>query len=156
MRLTENNSMYLQGTLPIEHVLKFSPNSEPNNRFRLCSRELNADEDQPIGMSFRDSSTVMVPRFGIEHIRANINQLHGVHIQNNCNDPEIDFTYTAWRASERPNVPLAYAHLWSSYRYVSQANSRNCRVHLYYTLRQYYGESVTLSRTRNPVLLLPS
>lgn len=156
MSLTENNSMYLQGTLPIEHVLKFSPNSELNNRFRLCSRELNADKDQPIGMSFRDSSKVMVPRFGIEHVRANINQLHGVHIQNNCNDPEIDFTYTAWRASELPNVPLAYAHLWSSYRYVSQANSRNRRVHLYYTLRQYYGESVTLSRTRNPVLLLPS
>lgn len=78
MSLTENNFMYLQGTLPIENVLKFRPNSELNNRFRLCSRELNADEDQPIGMSFRDSSTVMVPRFGIEHVRANINNLHGI------------------------------------------------------------------------------
>jgi len=112
--LTENNSMYLQGSISIDHINKFSPSHEENNRLRLCSRVLNADEDQPIGIAFRDSSTVMVPRFGTESVRSNISQLYGVTITENCNDPETDLTYSAWRASDRANLPQGYTHLWSS------------------------------------------
>ncbi|KAF0690353.1 Uncharacterized protein FWK35_00035662, partial [Aphis craccivora] len=148
--LTENNSMYLQGSIPIEYINKFSPSHEENNRLRLCTRVLNADEDQPIGLAFRDCSTVMVPRFGTDAVRSNINQLYGVNIAENCNDPQTDFTYTAWRASDPVNLPNGYTHLWSSYRYVTNSNTKNRKVRFYYTLRQFYGENVTLSRTRNP------
>ncbi|CAI6357198.1 unnamed protein product [Macrosiphum euphorbiae] len=98
----------------------------------------------------------MIPRFGNEAVRSNINQLYGVHVAENCNNPETDFTYSAWRASDAANLPHGYTHLWSSYRHVTQSNTRNRKVRFYYTLRQFYGENVTLSRTRNPVLLLPS
>lgn len=91
LSLTENNSMFLQGTIPIEFVSKFNPTSEEINKFRLVTRILNADETQPIGTAFRDAFTVLVPRFGNEHVRAGIETIHGISITENCNDNEIDF-----------------------------------------------------------------
>lgn len=35
----------------------------------------------------------MVPRFGSDNVRANMNNIYGVTFQENCNDNEIDFTY---------------------------------------------------------------
>lgn len=140
----------------IEFVNKFCPSANKNNRFRLMTRTLNADDTQPIATAFHDASTVMVPSFGTEHIHTNIENFFGINIVPNCNDPEIDFTYAAWNSSTAPSLLPNYTYLWSSYRYVSNSNSKNRRVHFYYTLCQFYGENVTLFRTRNPVLMLLS
>lgn len=75
LSLTENNSMYLQSTIPLENVSKFNPTNDETNKFRLITRALNADNTQPIGTAFRDASKVLVPRFGNEHVRANIDTL---------------------------------------------------------------------------------
>lgn len=156
MSLTENNSMYLQGTLPLVKILKFNPNSTETDRFRLCTRATHSDENQPIGIAFRDCSTVLVPRFGNEHVRSNMHRIYGATIHENCNDNEINFTFTASTYPEAPPIPDFSVHLWSSYRYVAKSNMKRKLVYLYFTLRQFYGENVTLSRTRNPILLLPS
>lgn len=95
LSLTENNSMFFQGTIPLEFISKFNPTSDETSKFRLVSRVLNADETQPIDIAFRDASTVLVPRFGNEHVQAGIEILHGVSITENCNDNEIDLTYAA-------------------------------------------------------------
>ncbi|CAG9840808.1 unnamed protein product [Diabrotica balteata] len=61
--LTENNSMFLQGSIPILHVLKYIPSTQDANIFRLCTITVHSDESQPCGFALRDCSTVMVPRF---------------------------------------------------------------------------------------------
>ncbi|KAK9892660.1 hypothetical protein WA026_021513 [Henosepilachna vigintioctopunctata] len=155
MSLTENNSMYMQGTLPLTHTLKYIPSNEEHNRFRLMSREVHSDLDQPVGLSLRDCSTVMVPRFASERVRSNMNCLYGVTIHENCNDNEANFTNTASTHPSPPPIPIRSVHLWSSYRYVSKSNTPRRKIYQYSTLRQFYSENVTISRTRNPVFLLP-
>lgn len=155
LSLTENNSMFLQGTLPLSHVFKYIPSTEDNNRFRLCKRKVHDDQHQPVGFALRDCSTVFVPRFGTEMVRANMHSILGAVVHNNCNDNEIDFTFAASSHPSPPPVPEDSIYLWSSYRYVSLSNTNRRKVYLYYTLRQFYGENVTLSRTRNPTLLIP-
>lgn len=155
LTLTENNSMYFQGTLPLISIRKYLPTDSENNRFRLCTREIHSSENQPNVMAFRDCSSVVVPQFASEHVRDNMHTIYGAAILRNCNDNEIDFTYTATTFPNAPPIPQESVHLWSSYRYVSRSNTQRKSVHLYFTLRQFYGENVTLSRTRNPVLLLP-
>lgn len=155
MSLTENNSMYLQGTLPLDHIMKYIPSLDDNNRFRLCNRKTHDDINQPVGFALRDCSTVLVPQFGSDHVRANMHQFYGVAVHPNCNDNETDFTYSASTFPAPPPIPKQSVHLWSSYRYVSRSNTARKRTFLYFTLRQFYGENVTLSRTRNPTLLIP-
>lgn len=155
LSLTENNSRYFQGLITLGTVHRYIPSTNPNVRLRICKRSLNGDENQPVCVAFRHASRVVVPRFGTEPVRANMNRLYGVTVTENCNDNETHFTYAAWKASEDPPLPCDYTYPWSSYRYVSRANTSRRKVFLYYTLRHFYGENVTLSRTRNPVLLLP-
>ncbi|KAK9871890.1 hypothetical protein WA026_015139 [Henosepilachna vigintioctopunctata] len=155
MSLTENNSMYLQGTIPLSRVKKYTPSAEETNRLRFCTRVLHDSDNQPVAFARRDCSTIMVPRFGTEHVRANMSRLYGVRVHDNCNDNETDFTYAASTFPNSPPVPENSIYLWSSYRYVRKYNTSRKQTFLYYTLRQFYGENVTLSRTRTPVLLLP-
>lgn len=147
--------MYFQGTLPLISIKRYLPTDSDNNRFRLCSRQVHSNENQPNGMAFRNCASVVVPRFASEHVRANMLSLYGISIHRNCNDNEVDYTYTASTFPDSPPIPQESVHLWSSYKYVSRSNTRRRYIHLYFTLRQFYGENVTLSRTRNPVLLLP-
>ncbi|KAG5871096.1 hypothetical protein JTB14_035793 [Gonioctena quinquepunctata] len=155
MSLTENNSMYMQGTIPLPCIKKYTPSSDDTNRLSLCTRAIHDDESQPTGFGLRDCSTVTVPKFGIEHVRSNMSQLYSVKVKPNCNDNEVDFTFTSSQFPNAPPVPKGSIHLWSSYRFVRRSNSTRKQTYLYFTLRQFYGENVTLSRTRNPVLLLP-
>ncbi|KAL3282935.1 hypothetical protein HHI36_006093 [Cryptolaemus montrouzieri] len=132
LSLTENNSMYLQGTLPLSRLRTYTPTAADNNRFRLCCRTPNADEDQPVGIALCDSSTVFVPRFASQGVTANINGIQGAVFHTNCNDPDVNFTYAGWTANDHPPIPDHSIHLWSSYRYVRNSNSTRRKVFLYY------------------------
>lgn len=154
MSLTENNSMFMQGCLPITHVLSVSPNFNENSRFHLPIRKIH--DSDPVGIALRDSSTVMLPQFGTAHVRSNMNRFYGPTVRENCNDNHVNFTYSAWPSGSIPSIPPGLTYLWSSYRYVHHAHRVQKKIHFYYTMRQFYGENVTLSRTRNPTLLLPS
>lgn len=48
MSHTENNSMYLQGTIPLSLVLKYIPSLDENNRLRMCKRKNHDDYNQPV------------------------------------------------------------------------------------------------------------
>lgn len=142
--------MFLQGSVPLPYILKYSLDGSLTSNYYQIER--NIHETEPLGLALNDCSTVLVPQFGTEHIRANTHCIYGAKIHDNCNDAESDFTYTAWSQDDLLAIPPNKIRLWSSYRYISQSNTIRRKVHFYYTMRQFYGENVTLSITRNPTL----
>lgn len=131
------------------------PDKTAHCYIRIRTRHLNNSEDQPNGIAFRNCALVMAPRFGNDYVRTNMNILYGVSIQPNCNN-EVDFTYSASVFPTPPPIPRESVNLWFSYRYVAKSNTPRKNLHLYFILSQFYGKSIPLSRTRNPVLLLSS
>lgn len=154
MSLTENNSMFLQRSVPLNHLIRYTLDGAVTANVYQIERKIH--ETEPIGLAMNNCSTVLVPKFGTEHIRANTHRIFGAKVHENCNDPNSDFTYTAWSHEDPLDILPNKIHLWSSYRYVQHSNTARRLIHFYYTMRQFYGENVTLSRTRNPTLLIPS
>lgn len=150
MSLTENNSMFLQRSVPLNHLIRYTLDGAVTANVYQMERTIH--ETEPIGLAMNNCSTVL----GTEHIRANTHRIFGAKVHENCNDPNSDFTYTAWSHENPLDILPNKIHLWSSYLYVQHSNTARRLIHFYYTMRQFYGENVTLSRTRNPTLLIPS
>jgi hypothetical protein len=59
-------------------------------------------------------------------------------------------------SSARPTKVKHDIYLWSSYRYVfKHKNASPDDIAMFATMRTFYGTNVTLSRSKNPSLLIP-
>lgn len=149
--LHDNNSCYIQGSIPEYNIRAVIPRTDENHAIRLIERELMSYEIA--GFALRNGGANVLPIFANQGV--NQVDMTGFHREENFCDPNEAFTYTAWRHNHNNDIAERSRFIWSSYRHVTNSNKANRAVHFYYTMRAMYGTSVPLTRIRNPAILFP-
>jgi hypothetical protein len=155
--LDESNTQFLQGSIRLNKI------QETNTFTSECNvverQPASADDPfaQAIGISFRNAGKVVIPRFATDQQDSKvIQEIPGTSFESNHASLNFCATATASASSDIPNIPDSFAYLWSSYRFVHKHRLRSTQdISMFSTFRHSYGLNVTLSRSKNPVVLLP-
>ncbi|KAJ8667407.1 hypothetical protein QAD02_009070 [Eretmocerus hayati] len=110
---------------------------------------------QPQGLALRDMTRNILPRFANNASREFSGSLSGLLPEMNHRDANRAFTYTGWTYGETPSFPPSSRYLWSNNRHIEDGPGNSDLVSLYYTLRGHYGLAPCLSKSPNPVYMLP-
>nr|QNJ60192.1 capsid protein [Betapartitivirus sp.] len=153
--LNDNNSLYLQGSLPLRFIKNYIADGANANALRLDERRQLHHLFQPLGIGFNHGRSNTLPQYFRTGIANLINPMYGLVTVSNFNDNRNAFTYCAWSKKSPPKLPPDYTYLWSSYRYVQYSNLPTKEIHMYYSLRGLYGLNGCLSKSVHPTRLLP-
>lgn len=158
LNLTQNNSNYRAGSIPISHVQSYIPTSTANSLFSQLSRERRTIATEPLGHSVRDMSRNVLPIMCNEDVTDDIDfTISGFTPEDNHANPSSSGTVIAWKSTATPRMAKDDLYLWSSYRHVEYHPYTGERsIHMYSTLRGLYGTCITLTRSAHPSHLLTS
>lgn len=159
INLTQNNSNYKAGSIPISHIQSYIPTSTPVSSFNQLARQKRTLITEPLGHSIRDMSRNVLPVMCNENVAPEAHiPLSGFTIERHHACPAQSGTVIAWKSnSTPPNMPKSNLYLWSSYRHIDyHPFTGNQTIHMYSTLRGLYGTCVTLTKSTHPSLLLPA
>lgn len=106
--MTQNNSIYRTGIIPVSHI---DLNDITLNRhFRQRTRHIG--RTQPMAIALRKTGAVIIPWFAHRNVDVNIiAHQYCFTVQTNVNDNRIGFTYTAHLSNATPKYPIGYAYL---------------------------------------------
>lgn len=152
--LHENNSAYIQGSVPIEMVQPIMISTNQQDVVRIIERAPHSRTAN--GFALRDGHQNIIPVFADEDVDEQIEGLQGLIREENHVDPDLAFTYTAWTDGEDNPVPDDTVHLWSSYRHVKQGNTVDRQINMYYSFRPMYGLGIPLIKISDPVYYIPN
>jgi hypothetical protein len=151
----ENNSHYVQGTIPVTKLRMPPAFNQPNHIYPLIERVPQPLMSSHLGIAIRDMSKAIIPVFDARHVEANIVQpIPGIDNTHHHIFKAYGHTVAAWRDTANVPLPDASVHLWSSYRYVKEAANAARNVSLYSTMNGFYGISMPVHKIDNPGVLL--
>lgn len=151
--LEENNSQYMQSAIRLDRIrsVLFT-----DGNIRLRHRRILDNIHQAIGVAFRDMSRVILPIFGNSAVRNITARPSGFHAEDNYDNDQTAFTYSAFTQNVDPKFPAGYVYAWSSYRVVTALRApTDIDKFMLLSFRPHYGTNVTLSRSKNPSVLIP-
>jgi hypothetical protein len=158
--LDDNNSQYLQSAVRMSKILPILSSADPlrSPTTIIERRSMNRDL-QAIGLAIRSMASNILPVFSNENVDPQIgtNYPQGLEPEDNHDQMSKAFTYTAG-VNGLPHLPDKFVHAWSSYRVVhSNPNKAPTpdETSMVLSFRPIYGLNVTLSRSKNPSLLIP-
>jgi hypothetical protein len=158
--LDDNNSQYLQSAIRLSNVHATLAQADPSTSHVTLLARRHVDRDnQAHGFAFRDMSRVVMPRFAnaaVNDMQINAHPSTGYHVEDNHDDPRSAFTYTAGQNGTLDLGTDNKAYLWSSYRVVHKNKKPELKdISMIASFRPVYGSNVTLSRSKNPSLIIP-
>jgi len=152
--LIDNNSMLMQSAIRLDKIHPTNMIADPTV---IRTRAILDTLHQPLGLAFCNMSHNILPRFVKTQVPVAFPaQLPGFTSQSNHTNPDYAFSYAASKHDNPANLPNNHVHAWSSYRIVSRLrNPTLIDKYFLVSLRPVYGLNVTLSRSRNPSLIIP-
>nr|AWF73466.1 capsid protein [Lentinula edodes partitivirus 1]AWF73482.1 capsid protein [Lentinula edodes partitivirus 1] len=158
-KLSDNNSLFAQGALPLDHVVKgYGSNEEtrinpvPRAQLRTTSQQISHDlynvAINRLGIVDGEVEDNQVPQalFGFERLR---------HVRG------FNFLYSkiSFIAGNDPNIGTRRLPVWSPYRYIH--NERNTipapkDILMFTNFRAMYGTHIPLQETQSPAMLIPT
>jgi len=154
--LIENNSQIRQASLPVSRIRPIL--FDQDTAERIVDRVILDYVYQSIGLAFRNMARNVLAYFDNRNVNDPGNDITPAgYTREERHDNHLkSFTYTGFRTDEDPSFPADYVYLWSSYRWINTRRRPSPeQIYFYFSFRGVYGTNVTLSSTRNPVLLLP-
>jgi hypothetical protein len=156
--LDDNNSQYLQTAIRLNQVRKIFADTDPRSH-RVMRRDFLDRTNQAITLMFRTLRRNVLPFFANVNVSNSVGtgpmSIPGMHAETNHPDPD-DAATIATGTEGNIGRPDHSIHLWSSYRVVHRHLKPTERdISMLTSLRHIYGLNVTLSRTKNPVLMIP-
>jgi hypothetical protein len=158
--LDDNNSQFLQSAVRISDILPVLSHSDPaTSHLQVLARRQVDRTDQAIGLAFRDMSINVLPYFANENVDTTAVTTEadtGFTREENHDTPHSAYTYTAGTNGTLPLGPKTKVFAWSSYRVITKNGLPTLNdVKMVLSLRPVYGTNVTLSRSKNPALIIP-
>jgi hypothetical protein len=157
--LDDNNSQFHQSGIPLSQVRPILDSADPNvNSIRILRRRLEDRNRQARAIALRDMSRVVMPHYGNQNVNeAAIGEIQhpGFTYEMEHDDPRTAFTYAATDTKRFPLDKKMKIYAWSSYRIMIKSKPKQDDILMLVTLRHIYGLNTTLSRTKNPALLIP-
>lgn len=150
LTLVNQNSEFFQGTLPLSKIQATFPFAG-TAAFRFRNRTEH-DDYEPIAFNRRDIAKAVRPVFASSSVDNTFNGNFPFLLENGHSSLTSAVTYCQWNRSVPCPEEDYSIYLWSSYRTHDLTNGT---IHLYYTLRAFYGTNTVLSQTRHPTMLLP-
>jgi hypothetical protein len=158
--LDDNNSQYLQSAIRLDTIHTVLAHADPTtNHITLLARRHVDRDSQAIGVAIRDMSRNVIPRFANEAINDTEieNRPNAGFVQEDGHDdPRTAYTYTAAVSGKLNFGQKSKVYLWSSYRVIHKARKPELKdISMVASFRPVYGTNVTLSRSKNPALIIP-
>jgi len=152
--LSDNNSMLLQSAIRLDKVHATNMTTPPTV---IRTRENLDSQNQPLGLAISNMSINVLPSFVKTQVSTAFpTTLPGFTKVVQHTNPLYAYNYAASKALKPATVPDNSIHLWSSYRYVSKLKKpTSSQKFMLSSFRPIYGTNVTLSRSRNPNLIIP-
>jgi hypothetical protein len=152
--LSDNNSMLLQSAIRLDKIARTNMTADPTI---IRSRTLLDASNQPLGLAISNMSINVLPSFVKTQVPTVFpSTLPGFTSVAQHTDPKFAFNYSASKVNNPGTLPDQFIHLWSSYRYVSRLKRPTAtEKFMFSSFRPIYGTNVTLSRSRNPNLIIP-
>lgn len=156
--LDDNNSQYLQSAIRLNQIRKIFADTDPRPT-RIMQRSVLDRTTQAIAISFRTLAQNVLPFFA----RINVSKLvqtgdrsiPGMTAETNHSNPNTATTI-ACGSDGNIGLPDHSVYLWSSYRVVHKHKKPSEKdISMLASLRPLYGLNVTLSRSKNPILMIP-
>jgi len=157
--LDDNNAQILQSAIRMNKILRVNFDATAgNNRVSMPTREPLDRTKQGIMTIFRSIAKAVFPYLDTSAVQyspgslpRNFGQTEELHHYNLHQGFNVKAGYDG-----KFTVPDHSVYLWSSYRYVhKKRNPAPSDISMLATLRTFYGSNVTLSRSKNPVLMIP-
>jgi hypothetical protein len=153
--LDDNNSMYEQSAIRMDLIKAVSHlSAATSDHVRILERELPDRTEQPIGLAIRTMCKNVFPYFNTKNVSSDLNSLP-IDTEDNHDNPATAITYRAG-TNGYPTLGKFAIYGWSSYRIVQKyKNPQPADISMILSFRPCYGLNVTLSRSKNPALLIP-
>jgi hypothetical protein len=158
--LDDNNSQYLQSAVRISQIHTILDKANPTTA-PLCviSRRFLDRTSQAIAFAFRDMSKNVLPSYPNENVAdasIAITEHPGFTYENHHDSPHHAYTYTAGTQGTLPLGDTKKIYAWSSYRIVhSYGKPKLDNISMILSFNTIHGSNITLSRSKNPSLLIP-
>jgi hypothetical protein len=158
--LDDNNSQYQQSAIRLTHVETiFQSNTATNAHLSLIARRPVDRTDQAIGLAMRTMASNVLPVFANQDVDSTdiaANPRNGFDFEDNHDSPLTAFTYTAGTNGTLPVSTTTKFYGWSSYRLVHVKKMPAAQdISMVFSFRPVFGTNVTLSRSKNPALIIP-
>jgi len=152
--LSDNNSLLLQSAIRLDKVYATNMVTPPTV---IRKRSPIDSSNQSLGISIGNMSLNVMPSFVKTQVpTAFPAALPGFTKVAQHTNPDYAFNYAASKALNPATIPKDSIHLWSSYRFVSKLKKPTAsEKFMFSSFRPIYGTNVTLSRSRNPNLIIP-
>lgn len=151
--LGTNNSQYLQAAVPMNHIRRI--NTTPGT-IRIRERVLPDPGLQKIAIAFRDMARNVLPFFAQDHISDQNVDLNPFDPEENATSALLNATFVAGSSPGPLKMDDHFVYGWSSYRVVHKYKSPTpADMSMILSFRPIYGTNVTLSRSKNPAVLIP-
>lgn len=154
MDLSQNNSFYLQGSVPVKYINSYFPSTDDEDTLCVQIRQQHRFNSQPMSFGIRNGCINALPILGNESVCPTLDDTNGFTEVKHHADATKASTILAWKSDSTPRLPDTRLLLWSSYRYVDENTYEDTKSILF--LRVLTGTSVTLSRTPPPSSMIPS
>jgi hypothetical protein len=157
--LDDNNSQYQQAAVRLSNIdTILDSDTYTTSAVRILDRRHVDRDNQATGFAIRDMSRNVLPFFAngnVNNTSIQANYSAGFETEQNHNNASTAFTYTAG-ANGTLSVPAKFKiYGWSSYRIVHKLRAELTDVSMVLSFRPVYGTNVTLSRSKNPSLVIP-
>ncbi|AFW17811.1 capsid protein [Heterobasidion partitivirus 8] len=157
--LDDNNAQILQSAIRLNKIIRVNANTTAgNNASRVVQRDHLDRTKQGIMTIFRSIAKSVFPYLdgsAIHYTPATLPRNLGLTEEAGHYSLQQGFNVKAGTEGKF-TAPDHSIYLWSSYRYVhKKKNPAPADISMLATLRTFYGSNVTLSRSKNPVLMIP-
>jgi hypothetical protein len=158
--LDDNNSQYLQSAVRLTHIKSILSNADPTTHpVRVISRRSLDRTTQAIGFAIRSMAKNVLPSLRTSIVKAtnlNVSSKSGFTPEDNHDDLSHAFTFTAGTNGTPSLGNGTKLYAWSSYRVIHKDKRPTEEdISMILSFRPTYGTNVTLSRSKNPSLLIP-
>jgi len=157
--LDDNNSQILQSAIRLDKIIRVNATTAAGNNFVSISvREPLDRTKQGVMTIFRSIAKAVFPSLDTENVEFTFGsrpQDFGQTEENGHYSFTKGFNIKAG-INGNITIPKHGIYLWSSYRYVhKKKNPSPSDISMIASLRTFYGSNITLSRSKNPSLLIP-
>jgi hypothetical protein len=157
--LSFNNSQYLQAAVPLIKVSRINAINGTNGPRATHVRERDFVEPstaQKIAIAFRDMARNVLPRFANDRFWDPQTGTSPFEEESQANSFMLNCTFAAGTAPGLDSIVDHFVYGWSSYRVVHKyKNPGQSDISMILSFRPIYGSNVTLSRSKNPSVLIP-
>jgi len=155
--LDDNNSQYLQSAVRLSQIKAINASSAyTNENLRVLARRRLDRTNQAIAAAFRSMARNVFPVLANKNISESTTTMVGMKKEDNHDQASTSFTFTAGE-NGLPDIHSDFKiYAWSSYRVVHKYKKPDAGdVSMVLSFRPIYGQNVTLSRSKNPALIVP-